>query len=293
MVRMSVAVAAWLTSALALLLVSYALIDRLNARHGAAHNHISIDTYAAAPLQTVDLLVGQNNSGTTVTLKFHEPRLRTVWVLVSGVDKAIGCFKGSAMTANIYNEPEYGSRLTTVKGFPNAKLIVDTVSHPAFAATDLSLIRLVVGNRDTLKCALTRKPAETSFVNRDIAVDINATQFRWLEEMNWWHADPVDRPYTANYRVNFHDIAGFASLRVSGGTIENNRDGDDTVRLLTSDSVWFGQDWMAEASWVDEGASRSRDIWLVALGTILGLAGAALMEAGKSLFTRSATDLHS
>lgn len=113
---------------------------------------------------------------------------------------------------------------------------------------------LVYAREELVRCYLRISPLHETYTNRTVRF--------------------VSAPTAKSYLLDFSRVRGARGFQLLGGENE----GDERARRLTI----LGHNELV-ASWEDEASGQKRDLWLLFIGMVLGVAGAAFLETLRPL----------
>jgi hypothetical protein len=122
-----------------------------------------------------------------------------------------------------------------------------------------------------ITCHTAVQPQDITFSKRRLRV-----KYVWMLDQNG------NAPFRTDLVVDFSSFALLNELRINGGEPIQGLNPDHTRRMGTESED-------LELNWIDEGRAMARDGWLVAVGALLGIAGAAFVEWVKSLLPHPKT----
>lgn len=178
-----------------------------------------------------------------------------------GVDENRGCMEIRERKGVVNYEPT-GERLRVEKiAMPEIKKMVNRLpfneEYVVSAEAPKLLHPPVVYAAERLtRCYLNISPQHETYVKRKL-------RFIMADTLN-------------SYLLDFTRIQGATSFQLLGG----DSGGDERVRRV-------GRLNEVVASWEDEASAQKRDLWLLVIGMVLGLAGAAILEALRPLISPS------
>jgi hypothetical protein len=126
----------------------------------------------------------------------------------------------------------------------------------------------------TIRCSMGLNPFEKTFSDREIRIDQNL-------QSTFWHRNHTTHRQVG-YNINLRSFARESGFRITGGLLDGTSIPDEERRLPGGSQ--------ARVFWKDERQSEYRDIFLIVIGSLLGLAATCVLEWIRPLLIRTNGD---